>query len=371
MRLGSYIKEEKNDTLTTKLQEGLACVGFAIRQLKGKLTIQLLNDAELFTQAHQKYCETDSTTSELWEFAQKRPDYVKSVVASVDAVVKSGYLKGNYTFSRGRGFMNTLYKQFQPFKKEGGFSGDDKWNPSDIWASKIPSVSGNFRSLVEYNSYISDNLKSGVFVGISLKKIGKGGAKVSHIEPASEHEPVVYKGIVPPKKNGPFGTGVNISTNKNNINFRSFNKGASITGELMGAKGGGARHGKVQSSVFKKSIKDYCIPQITPQSIKNMMVYDGIENVLRSHVLKLWKDLGYTWTESQVNTYWDHKIGRSTDVYTKTPEHTWTFWLSLIQSLELSIFMEKNKGVADDLVNSWFLSASSMSSLSSEYIKVY
>jgi len=78
--------------------------------------------------------------------------------------------KNNYTFYRGVSFMNIIYNEFNKLKKRDNISlANDKWNPSDIWASSKTSIP-SFDSLIELNQYISKSLKSGAVVGISLKK---------------------------------------------------------------------------------------------------------------------------------------------------------------------------------------------------------
>lgn len=390
MRLKQYINEgRKESTRETRLQECLACVGFSIYQIKGKITQELLLDEELFRIAYDTYCDVDTSVDELWTFCENQAElknsknWVYSVVKTVNAAMKdtkaSHLTKSNYKFSRTVGFMRTVYTQFKKFKKEYGFAQDDKWNPGDIWASTINSVSGDFDTLIAYNKYISDNLKDGKFVGISLKKIENKSVFVEHITPAgddfSEFE---YLGM--PKPTTPFTTGITLISNNNlTINIRSFNKRDRIRAELI-FKGQSSRGGKISQYLMRKTITDYTIPQETFQNIKGKMEKDDKNHILptdpqlklRDEVMKLWLDAsGYTWSDNKLDELWKSKINRSTDVYKKSDDHRITYWESRINTLLMLKFFNEKSESANKIINDWYVSGASRSEFSSEHIKIH
>lgn len=77
------------------------------------------------------------------------------------------------TFHRGGDVEAAVYDEFRKFKKESGLTGEDKWNPADIWilkrSHKIPK---GFKGLNELNKYIFDAFKKKELIGVSLKKVG-------------------------------------------------------------------------------------------------------------------------------------------------------------------------------------------------------
>lgn len=360
MRFKKFITEDAAmAAATTKLQEGLHCVAYAIRQVKKKdIIFDDIFDENIFGQAYDKFCNVDVPDSELLTFVGAI-DWTDSIVESANAAKKSGFLKkNNYEFHRGSAFMNSIYQQAQILmKKENIKMGNDKWNPSDIWATTINSIP-KFDNIVEYNKWISDQLKKGTLVGISLKKV-KGKAKVTLVSPSDPPEAVTFKEVQKPRDILP--TGVMLMTNKPGlgINFRSFriSKQADITGEIV-LKGGGARHGKVPSGVLKSIIKNNNIPQMPKGRIK-----DSSDSQLVSAVQNLWKQCGYNFNDKQMEDAWMKRKGNIQDRV--------GYWQSVIHSLELAAYMNTHGGKADDIINQFFMGGSSASEFSSEFIKVY
>jgi len=363
MRLNKYLVTEASDR--TSLQEGLHCIAFGIGQVirKKKITMEDLEDATLFHEAYQKFCRIDTADEQLWDFAFAEEGWKKSIVGAANVLRTTDWLKGyKYKFYRGTGLMNQIYDQYNKLKKlEGIKLANDKWNPADIWASTITTIP-NFDNLAELNSFISNKLKVRSLVGVSLKKVGKS-PKVVWQGPAEKPEIVGYKIIKKPREI--FPTGMMIQTNKGGIfiNFRSFriSKQADISGEII-QKGGTARHGKVPSNVKKKMMEKYKIPQIPKQRIKKLLE-GGVDELVRMTV-NLWKQCGYNFPPQKVEKDWNlrQKKGIQDDV---------GYWQSILHSLELGAFLNTHKSVADDIVHNFYIGASSVSDISSEFIKVY
>ena len=79
----------------------------------------------------------------------------------------------NFKFYRGGAQVNAIYDNWRNFKKGSGITGDDKWNPADIWMIKKSfKLEKNFATLGEYNRYVYDEFANTNMIGISLKKIG-------------------------------------------------------------------------------------------------------------------------------------------------------------------------------------------------------
>jgi len=346
--------------LTTKLQEGAHCVAYGIVQIKKKITENDLLDNDLFVKSYNKFCKVDAPDSEIFIWLTNvMKSWIESIVTSANLCKKSGYLKkNNYVFHRGSPFMNSIYQQAQILlKQEGIRMGGDKWNPSDIWATTISSVP-KFDNIVKYNDWINKSFESGKLVGVSLKKI-KGSGKVSLSSPSVKHEPLDYSSVQKPGIILP--TGITVLANKRGtgINFRSFriSKQADIAGEIKIA-GTGARHGKVPSSVLRKVIKEFNIPQLAKSRIG-----ESSDTQLRSSVNNLWKQCGYNFSDKDMDNAWEKRKNEIQDRV--------GYWQSIIHSLEIGAYMNTNKGKADDIINDFFVGGSSASEFSSTFIKVY
>jgi hypothetical protein len=88
----------------------------------------------------------------------------------------------SFKFYRGGKFVNDIYDEWRRMKEGSGITGDDKWNPADIWmAKKGFKFKDGWKSLRDYNRYIYDNFANTELIGISLKKLGKEGAAHSKI----------------------------------------------------------------------------------------------------------------------------------------------------------------------------------------------
>lgn len=356
-RFIEYMNESASST--TVLQESLHCVGLGISQIIRKnISENELLDGNLFDKSYNTYCKVDIGLMDLFNFAKENPSWVTSVINNTNALINSKYFKYNdYKFYRSLGVMREVYNTYKILSKRENVSiNDDKWNPGDIWASKIQSIP-EFEYLSDYNNFISDSLKKGILIGISLKKT-KGTPKIDHIGSKSEWKPVSFKGIKKPASI--FNTGISILTNNPNksLNVRSFrtSKKASITTEII-MKDSSARHGKKTPT---KWIKKYNIPQM---SISSIQKYEDDTNYINNLILSLWKDCGYNFTKSQMEKDWkarEKKIDNLTGYYR-----------SIINSLEFGAFLNKNQGIADDILNDIFKSASSISDISSDFIKVY
>ena len=67
-------------------------------------------------------------------------------------------------------------------KDGSGLTGDDKWNPADIWmAKKSITLKTEWPTLRDYNRYIFDEFAKRNLIGISLKKLDPKGLANSKI----------------------------------------------------------------------------------------------------------------------------------------------------------------------------------------------
>jgi hypothetical protein len=79
----------------------------------------------------------------------------------------------NFKFYRGGKLVDSIYNEWRNHKKGSGITGDDKWNPADIWMiRKTCKLKTGWKTLTEYNRYVYDEFAYTNMIGISLKKIG-------------------------------------------------------------------------------------------------------------------------------------------------------------------------------------------------------
>lgn len=174
---------------TTALAESLQAYACATRQfLKRPLT-----DITQIT----KQTISDATADRTLDKCMKGLDagWYHSVIVTANKIFDDVKPQGKYIFYRGGDLVSDIYKEFSKFRKESGLSGDDKWNPADIWMVKSGfKFKKNWPTLKDYNRYIYDEFANKNLIGISLKKIPKGDA---HSKIFNDGKPLVaqFRGI--------------------------------------------------------------------------------------------------------------------------------------------------------------------------------
>ena len=169
----------------TALAESLQAYACATRQFLGK---DLIDVAEI-TNKTIGDADCDRTLSACMKGLDE--DWFHSVVVTANAIFRDvpDSKSQKFTFYRGGKLVGDIYKEFGRFRKTSGISGDDKWNPADIWMVKKGfKFESGWDTLQEYNRYIYDEFAKTNLIGISLKKVPKG-------EPKSE----IYNNGKPPK----------------------------------------------------------------------------------------------------------------------------------------------------------------------------
>ena len=359
MRFKQYINE--SSSLTTTLQESLHCIGFGIAQMKKKLTVDTLLDGGLFTTSYNNICDVDIGIDVLYQFAQKNPSWVDSVINNVNSVRQSGYIKPDgYKFYRSNGIMDLVYKKSSILLKKSGIKlNADKWNPGDIWISSLSYIP-EFDNIIDYNNWLSEQLKKKTLISVSLKK-SKGKPKVIYVDKSSDKKSLEYKRIKTPVNI--FTTGINILTSDPSIslNIRSFSilKTSAITSEIF-IKKSSARHGK---STLSPYIKKYNIPWM---SLKEFRDNSDDTMGMINKIISLYKDCGFIFSKNQIDKDWS--IRSNEKEYKRNPAG---YFRSIINSLQFGAFMNKNKNISSDILTDIYLKGSSMSEYSSDYIKVY
>ena len=158
----------------TALYESLQAYACAARQHKGK---DLESIFELKA-ANTKAADCDRTLKQCMDQFGGDEEYQYSIIATANKFFKEYKITSGYIFLRGGSKVDAIYSAWRKHKQGSGISGDDKWNPADIWAMKTSYThKSNFKTLGEYNAFILDSYNKKKLIGISLKKVPRGVVK--------------------------------------------------------------------------------------------------------------------------------------------------------------------------------------------------
>jgi len=177
----------------TALAESLQAYACATRQFLGKP----LEDVSQITDKTIADADCDRTLKQCMAGLDEQWFY--SVIDTANAIFNDvpGAKSGKqYKFYRGGKFVDSIYDEWRKFKKGSGITGDDKWNPADIWmVKKTHKHQYGFNTLVDYNHYMYNLFANAECIGISLKKLAKGSHAHSKIFNAGKPLTAQYKGI--------------------------------------------------------------------------------------------------------------------------------------------------------------------------------
>jgi hypothetical protein len=158
----------------TALAESLQAYACAARQYKGS---PITNISEVNSTSVKGYADCDRPLARCLK--ELDGDWYHSVIVTANKIFDDFDIgrSEKYIFYRGGKLVGEIYSVFSKFRKQSGITGDDKWNPADIWMAKPNfKFESDWPTLVDYNNYIFHEFMSKNLVGISLKKIPKGEA---------------------------------------------------------------------------------------------------------------------------------------------------------------------------------------------------
>jgi hypothetical protein len=154
----------------TALAESLQAYACATRQHLGKDLV----DVSQITDKTISDADCDRTLKQCMSGLDE--NWFRSVVLTANLISKEvpGASTGkNFKFYRGGKLVDSIYNEWRKHKKDSGITGDDKWNPADIWMiKKTFKFKTGWKTLTEYNRYVYDEFAYTNMIGISLKKIG-------------------------------------------------------------------------------------------------------------------------------------------------------------------------------------------------------
>jgi hypothetical protein len=177
----------------TALAESLQAYACATRQHLGKPLL----DVSQITPKTIADADCDRTLKQCMDGLDEQWFYtvIKTANAIFDTVPNSKTGR-NYTFYRGGKFVDSIYDEWRRFKKGSGITGDDKWNPADIWmVKKGYKHKTGFSSLKDYNLHMYNAFANVELIGISLKKLGKNDEAHSKIFNAGKPLTARFTGV--------------------------------------------------------------------------------------------------------------------------------------------------------------------------------
>jgi hypothetical protein len=156
----------------TALAESLQAYACATRQFLGKD----LEDVSQITDRTIGDADCDRTLKQCLQGLDE--NWFHSVIVTANQIfadVPGARTGKNFKFYRGGSLVESIYSEWRRMKDGSGITGDDKWNPADIWmAKKGFKLETGWPTLRDYNRYIYDEFANTNLIGISLKKLGKG-----------------------------------------------------------------------------------------------------------------------------------------------------------------------------------------------------
>jgi len=171
----------------TALGESLQAYACATRQFLGKDLV----DVSQITEKTTVDADCDRTLAACLKGLDE--GWFHSVITTANQIFRDvpDSSSQKFTFYRGGALVGKIYSEFGKFRKTSGITGDDKWNPADIWmVRKGFKFQENWNTLSEYNLYIYNEFARTNLIGISLKKVPKGDA---HSKIFNNGKPLVAK----------------------------------------------------------------------------------------------------------------------------------------------------------------------------------
>ena len=288
------------------------------------------------------------------------PDsWKKSCIIGAELLYKR-FGKKNYTFHRGSSWVKNLENVFAKLNKvDKFFSNPNKWSPADIYMLSPVGAQIKFDhtidDIVELNRILYEALASGDIIGVSLKKMKKGG-KIDYYNYDEEKKVIEFD---------KFTTGADgffsskdiyiYFTVNGKVQFRTFSEPTSWQGEIKGkiANGGKLGYGPIQGVLRRLGLKQLTDVKVLKSAIDKMdpiMLKKFYENY--SRYASDSKKLSYDEFKDQVDAN-----GKP-----------WLF--SKYIGLELiDIITDSNE--QDDFITSSIQYASSQSELSAPFIKLH
>ena len=244
----------------TQLGESAQCVYAAAKWYKnGDYSSKKLLEAA------RNYTETDESNDKI---ANKLTgDWQESSVAIANRMYKeTGWKAKQFKFYRGKGVMSRIEDQFKILNRiEKEFANINKWTPADIWVATNKGKQLKFdkiESILEFNTFLLEQLDKKELIGISLKKSETGKPLLKYKNVTSTRPTFKYKGYITHKGKDFFSAkDVYMKYDGGEIQFRTF--APTWQGEIKGIY---ANQGKLSGGPIRHIVKRIAKKDLTPQN---------------------------------------------------------------------------------------------------------
>lgn len=343
----------------TALYESLQAYACAARQEKGRDLESLFE----IKASNTKSADCDRTLKECMDQFKGDAGYSYSIIATANKFFKDYQIRSGYTFHRGSQKVEGIYREWRKYKTGSGMTGDDKWNPADIWAIKAGyTQKTNCKNLQEYNDFVLDQYNAKKLIGISLKKVPKGQVKTKVYNDGNNKITAKFK-EVKPMTDVTASKDVYLTVTSGgkdfDIQLRNFSSRA-VTSSWQGeVKGKSAAGGKIGGGLLVEQAKSGGVT-VTPPNQFNPNL-KPTDTVLRKFATMYKKIAGTTNKEKQTEV-----IAKTKGLAAVDPTWWMSKYLSVYYAHEVSTSTNKNK-VASKI----YSYASSATDNSSVFVKYY
>lgn len=341
----------------TALYESLQAYACAARQQKGK---DLESIFELKS-SNTKSADCDRTLKQCMDTFKDDETYQYSVVETTNQFFRDYNIRSGYKFLRGGSKVDSIYSEWRKYKSGSGISGDDKWNPADIWAMKTSFVQKkNCKDLQEYNEFLLDQYNKKNLIGISLKKVPRGAVKTKVFNEESGKVKAKFKQVKPMAdvtSSKDVYLVVNFDGKDQEIQLRNFSS-RPVTSSWQGeVKGKSAAGGKIGGGVLIEQAKNAGVRINMPNQFNPNL--KPTDSVLRTFAQMYKKIAGNTNRESQKEVMVKTKGLAAADP---------TWWMSKYLSVYYAYSMV-NTGKQNNVASKIYQYASSATDNSSVFVK--
>ena len=289
-------------------------------------------------------------------------DWINSSIAGANALYRLYKGKGSFTFHRGSKLVDAVEKTFTTInRQEGAFGNLNKWSPADIYM-----VGGGFnvgalqaeKTLKGLNEKMFEFIQSNQLIGVSLKKItGTGRISKKNFPTDKKLMTASYR-----------GTSTNLdamdgyiqwgSQTTEKIQFRSFGGEASLTGWQGEIKGASANQGKISLGPINFILNRHGLPKL-PTSLESASLARGNTDKHARDIAQMMVTYG-TVKSNEVEQVAE-MIKQRSDKY--------RYSKYLVMTL-LTTITNAPAQIRDQVVQDFYLYASSQATYSAPYIKL-
>ena len=289
-------------------------------------------------------------------------DWINSSIAGANALYRLYKGKGSFTFHRGSKLVDVVEKTFTTInRQEGAFGNLNKWSPADIYmvgsGFNVGALQAE-KTLKGLNEKMFEFIQSNQLIGVSLKKItGTGRISKKNFPTDKKLMTASYR-----------GTSTNLdamdgyiqwgSQTTEKIQFRSFGGEASLTGWQGEIKGASANQGKISLGPINFILNRHGLPKL-PTSLESASLARGNTDKHARDIAQMMVTYG---------TVKSNEVEQVAEmIKQRSDKYRYSKYLVMIL---LTTITNAPAQIRDQVVQDFYLYASSQATYSAPYIKL-